>query len=219
VDQAVTTRIDHLLRTDPRLAAAAPLIGRIPAIITEPKPPRARRKRGGKKLPPPRPGEIEPLRDALGLGRDGRDDEDEEQAQGPASPWLKVVKVKKVPPHLKEALGADALAIAVVDGWLWGQLNSAIKDAALIVALRSLVWEEKDDGSDLVRREPPPIQTWPDCIAETSNLVAALTEHPGEAAAMSSAVDSLVMSKGEDFAGRFIHDEGPDPQDGEEGDE
>ncbi len=204
-DPDVTARIDHLLRTDARLCDAAPLIGRIPAIVTEPKPERKPRKRRAGKKPPPR---VDAGEDAADLD-EREDEEDETVVPTGLPPWLKVARAKTVSPQMRAALGAEALAYIAIDGGLWERLNADLQDRALILAIRPLVWSErKADGGDVVRRTQPPLQCHPDTAEDLSELVAALTDDPEEAATGARAAESL--------AGRFIHDEGPDPQDGDE---
>lgn len=203
-DPEVTARIDHLLRTDPRLSAAARLIGRVPAVVSEPKPPRERRKTKAKKRPPPNIVEgEEPVSDD-----ESGDDEAPAKPTG-LPPWLKVARAKVVSEQMRLALGAEALAYVAIDGWLWGQLQTeALRDAALVLAVRGLRWEEREsDGADLVKREQAPLQCHADTAHELSELVAALTEDPAEAATASNAAGSL-------FAGTtYISDEG-DEDDG-----
>lgn len=189
-DVEISVRIDHLLLTDPRLAVAAPLIGRVPAVVTEPKAerkPRKPRKVKGKKRPPPRPGS-----EMVDIDAPAPDPEEDEAPTRPGAPWLKVARAKRVPDEMRAALGGEALAMIVVDGGLWLRLDDVCRDAALILALRSLRWEEREkDGADLCKREVAPLQTWPDCVAELSNLVVALTDNPAQAASDSRAVEEM----------------------------
>lgn len=203
-DPEITARIDHLLRTDARLLAAAPLLGRVPAIVGEPKPARKPKARKARKLAPPRvgtqeaPSEVtfhaedrEALRDVAAALKGAEEAEDEQPAPTGA-PWLKVAIAKRVSPEMRAALGGEALAMVKVDPDLWARLDSAGRDAALVLALRGLHHSErKSDGADLAGLDKPPLQCWPDTAPELSHLVAALTDDPAAAARDSDAAEAL----------------------------
>lgn len=165
-DPEITARIDHLLRTDARLLAAAPLLGRVPAIVGEPKPQRKPKARKPKKLAPPRVGaqetpsgvavtfhaeDREALRDVAAALKVAEEAEQEDEAPAPTgAPWLKVAIAKRVSPEMRAALGGEALAMVKVDPDLWARLDSTGRDAALVLALRGLHHSErKSDGADL----------------------------------------------------------------------
>jgi predicted RNase H-like HicB family nuclease len=205
-DPEITARIDHLLRTDARLLAAAPLLGRVPAIVGEPKPTRKPKARKMRKLAPPRvgaqeaPSEVtfhaedrEALRDAAAALKGAEEAEQEDEAPTPTgAPWLKVAVAKRVSPEMRAALGGEALAMVKVDPDLWARLDSANRDRALIIALRGLHHSErKSDGADLAGLDKPPLQCWPDTAPELSHLVAALTDDPAAAARDSDAAEAL----------------------------
>lgn len=205
-DPEITARIDHLLRTDARLLAAAALLGRVPAIVGEPKPARKPKARKARKLAPPRvgaqetPGEVtfhaedrEALRDMAAVLKGAEEAEQEDEAPAPTgAPWLKVAVAKRVSPEMRAALGGKALAMVKVDPDLWARLDSAGRDAALVLALRGLHHSErKSDGADLAGLDKPPLQCWPDTAPELSHLVAALTDDPAAAARDSNAAEAL----------------------------
>lgn len=194
-DSDLVALVDDLLRTDPRLLAAAALVGKVAVVVTEPKPERVR-KGTTKKRPPPRVGVIN------GNARVGDDDlraEGSGPLDGPlddspkpaAAPWLKVAKAGKVGDAIRAAIGGQWLAVVTVDGGLWGKLRGEDQRRALVLALRGLRHEEREDGSDKVAREAPPLQCWPDTADDLSNLVAALGVDGAEGAAAVSAAESL----------------------------
>src|SRR5574338_192042 len=184
----IKLQVEDLLRTDTRLASAAPLLGQVHALISEPKPP-----------PQPKAAKRAPLRP--GETPEDREDDEEEEAKKVVPgvpPWLKVAKVKKVTDDLRELFGDKALAYVAVDGWLWNHLDAQGKRAALVFALRGLHHVERaSDGGDAVKIERPPLQTWADTADELSELVAALTEDPAEAATQSNAAAALGSVTGE----------------------
>lgn len=179
----IKLQVEDLLRTDTRLASAAPLLGQVHALISEPKPP-----------PQPKPKKLAPLRPGE-TPEDREDDEEEEEETKKVPgvpPWLKVARVKKVTDDLRELFGDKALAYVAVDGWLWNHLDAQGKRAALVFALRGLHHlKRKKDSADDVKIERPPLQTWADTADELSELVAALTEDPAEAAEQSNAASAI----------------------------
>lgn len=207
-DSDLVAIVDDLLRTDPRLVAASPLIGKIAVVVTEPKTERVR-KSTAKKRPPPRPGEgtdpWPPLtgdeaRDVFGHG-------EQDGAPRPlGAPWLKVAKARPINDATRAAIGGQWLAVVTVDGGLWGKLRSEDQRRALALALRSLRHEEREDGSDKVAREAPPLQCWPDTADDLSHLVAALGPDGAEGAAAVGAAERLAAPSG------IIHDQGNEPE-------
>jgi len=230
-DPEITSRIDHLLRTDARLLAAAPLLGRVPAIVGEPKPQRKPKARKARKLAPPRvgaqevPSEVtlhaedrEALRDAAAALKGAEEAEQEDEAPTPTgAPWLKVAVAKRVSPEMRAALGGEALAMVKVDPDLWARLDSANRDRALIIALRGLHHSErKSDGADLAGLDKPPLQCWPDTAPELSHLVAALTDDPAAAARDSDAAEALGGEHIRDLRDVWANQVGSDPSEWED---
>lgn len=207
-DDVIQAQIDDLLRTDERLQAAAPLIGQVFALITEPKPPTAKKTKRPRKAPPRvvtdlstsggtttvtfHASDAATLRDAAAAMREHAEggEEDEQAAPHGPAPWLKFCKVKKVPAEYRALFGDKALAVVVVDGWLWASADAETRRAGLVLALRGLEHQERAaDGADMCKRTAPPLQTWPDCVDELSHLVAAFTDDPATAAEHSAAVE------------------------------
>lgn len=207
-DALIQAQIDDLLRTDARLLPASPLIGQVFALITESKPPTAKKPKRGRKAPPRvdtglsvsggtttvtfHAGDGAALRDAAAALREQAEggEEDEQAAPSGPPPWLKFCKVKKVPNEYRALFGDKALAVVVVDGWLWARADAETRRAGLVLALRGLEHQERAaDGADTCKRTAPPLQTWPDCVDELSHLVAAFTDDPATAAEHSAAVE------------------------------
>lgn len=215
-DSVIQAQIDDLLRADQRLLAAAPLIGQVFALITEPKPPAAKKTKRPCKAPPRvdtglsvsggtttvtfHASDAAALRgaaEALRGHAEGAGEEDEEtpSASGPP-PWLKLCKVKKVPNEYRALFGDKALAVVVIDGWLWARADAETKRAGLVLALRGLEHHVRaSDKADMCKRTAPPLQTWPDCVNELSHLVAAFTDDPKAAAEDSRAVESMAQGR------------------------
>jgi hypothetical protein len=209
-DALIQAQIDDLLRTDARLLPASPLIGQVFALITEPKPPTMKKPKRARKTPPRvdtglsvsggtttvtfHASDAATLRDAAAALREQAEG-DEEDEQAPTSgppPWLKFCKVKKVPNEYRALFGDKALAVVVVDGWLWARADAETRRAGLVLALRGLEHQERAaDGADTCKRTAPPLQTWPDCVDELSHLVAAFTDDPKAAAEDSGAVEAM----------------------------
>ena len=225
-DSVIQAQIDDLLRTDPRLLAASPLIGQVFALITEPKPPTAKKTRRPRKAPPRvdtglsvegctttvtfHASDAATLRDAAAALRqhaEGDSEEDEQTTPSGPPPWLKFCKVKKVPNEYRALFGDRALAVVVVDGWLWARADAETRRAGLVLALRGLEHQERaSDGADACRRTAPPLQTWPDCVDELSHLVAAFTDDPAAAAGASNAAEALWLTPA-DRAGDAARDQ------------
>lgn len=202
--------VNDLLRTDPRLAAAVPLIGSIAVLVSEPKPQRVRK--GRKKLAPPRlpagvavTGEgsttvtltgdmrsaLEETAAALRGAAEGEEAGDDAQP-APAAPWLKIVRVKVVSDATRAREGDKCLVELVVDGGAFAKLRTEDQRRALALALRGLRAEVREkDGATVVKREPPPLQTWTDTADDLSHLVAALGVDGAEGAAAVSAAEGL----------------------------
>lgn len=173
IDRVLTSRVDHLLRTDPRLVGAASLIGRIAVLpVPEPKP-KAEKKAPGrtKKKRPERP------------GRPIRDEPPEVEAppeDGPAAPppeaW-KVVRASKISDRLRAVFG-DLYAVVLVVAPSWHLLGAEERTAALVCALRPIRVEVVEaDSGDIVERlhlDKPPIQVWPDTADDYASVLAAL---------------------------------------------
>lgn len=195
-DPEVTARIDHLLRTDARLSAAAPLIGLVPAIVNEPRLTRVRKSKSRRKHAPPRVDQHAPNVTEMTISPEALDealsDGEDTAAAPPHAPWLKVAKLRRVPDALRTALGTEALAMVEIDGGLWLRLDEQGRDAALVLALRGAIHEEREDGSSKMRREVAPLQCHPDTAPELSYLVAALTDDPAAAARDSGVAETLV---------------------------
>lgn len=199
---------DDLLRTDPRLRAAAALIGRLAVVVSEPKPPPKRKSRGSAKRPPPRvdvgveggtttvtigtddAAQIRELGERL---REAAEPEADEAPAAAGAPWLKVARPFVVGDSLRAVLGDRYLAGVRVDGGLWTKLRVEDRRRALALALRRLCHEERKDGSDAVRCEPPPLQCHPDTADDLSHLVAALGVDGAEGAAAVSACERLTV--------------------------
>lgn len=203
--------VNDLLRTDPRLAAAVPLIGSIAVLVSEPKPQRVRK--GRKKLAPPRlpagvavTGEgstttvtltgdmrsaLEETAAALRGAAEGEEAGDDAQP-APVAPWLKIVRVKVVSDATRAREGDKCLVELVVDGGAFAKLRVEDQRRALALALRGLRAEVREkDGATVVKREPPPLQTWTDTADDLSHLVAALGVDGAEGAAAVSAAERL----------------------------
>lgn len=185
-DSELAQIVDDLLRTDPRLVAAAPLLGRVAVLVSEVKPERPRKARGPKRLPPLRavgtpdaPVMCEP------------EAEEDEAPKPAAAPWLKIVRVKIVSDATRAREGDRCLVELVVNGGLAAKLRSEDLRRALALALRCLRHEEREDGSSVVKREPPPLQCHPDTADDLSHLVAALGVDGAEGAATVSAAERL----------------------------
>lgn len=209
-DDVIQAQIDDLLRIDTRLQAAAPLIGQVFALITEPKPPSVKKTKRPRKAPPRvatdlstsggtttvtfHASDAATLRDAAAAMREhveGGEEDEQAAPHGPA-PWLKFCKVKKVPAEYRALFGDKALAVVVVDGWLWARADAETRRAGLVLALRGLEHQERAvDGADMCKRTAPPLQTWPDCVDELSHLVAAFTDDPKSAAEDSRGVEAM----------------------------
>src|SRR5574338_1685092 len=117
----IKAQVEDLLRNGARLASAAPLLGQVHALISEPKPPPQPKTQ---KRAPPRPGQDAPEPE------DGEEESEAKKVPG-VPPWLKVAKVKKVTDDLRELFGDKALAYVAVDGWWWNHLDAQGKRAAL----------------------------------------------------------------------------------------
>lgn len=192
LDAELAAVVDDLLRTDTRLLPAAALLGRVAVVVTEPKPERKPRKATPKKRPPPRADSAAEPQPAPDL--------DEEAAKPLGAPWLKVARARPVSDAIRAAIGGQWLAVVTVDGGLWGKLRSEDQRRALALALRGLRHEEREDGSDKVAREAPPLQCWPDTADDLSHLVAALGEDGAAGAAAVSAAESLTEEQRTDRA-------------------
>jgi hypothetical protein len=210
LDTELAEVVNDLLRTDTRLLAAAPLLGRIAVVVTEPKPERKPR-RTSKKLAPPttatiaaaggtttvtiHAGDIDAIREVDERLREAAESEgDNDQPKPPHAPWLKVVKPSKVSDTLRAVHGDKFAAVLQVDGGLWNKLRTEDQRRALALALRRIRHETKDDGSDKVTIEAPPLQCWPDTADDLSHLIAALGPDGAEGAAAVSAAESLAIA-------------------------
>jgi len=171
-DTELTARVNRLLREDPRLLAAAPLLDKV-AVRYRP-------------APPPKPPKRKPPQ------RNGKDAESGEVTApppGPAlcpSPWHKAVTIARC--SEVDLNGGKWLAKATVDGACWDRLNEAGRDAALIVALRGLRHKETGDGGDTVKIEKPPIRCWPDTRDCAALLMDQLGPDGAEGAALVGAL-------------------------------
>lgn len=192
-DPALAEVVNDLLRTDPRLTAAATLLGSVAVLVSEPKPQRAARK-GRKKLPPPRGGVSEQRpTDTVAADIELEVRDGEPDAPAPFAPWLKIVRVKIVSDATRAREGDKGpLVELVVDGGAFAKLRSEDQRRALAIALRGLRCEVREkDAATVVKREPPPLQTWPDTADDLSHLVAALGVDGAEGAAAVSAAERL----------------------------
>lgn len=189
IDQPLTDKIDSLLRSDPRLGAAAALIGMVAAVYKEAPPAKAaptpKEPAEGKK-PPPRADGSESSRS------DASADEVTLPPPGPPacpSPWHKAAVLSKANGLAKFDNGQPILAVVTVNGAEWDLLNGGQQEASLVMALRGLRHKERvADGQSLAVVEKPPIRCWPDVREEAAELMAALCEDPAQAAALAGAL-------------------------------
>lgn len=214
LDAELTTTVNDLLRTEPRLLVAAPLVGKVAALYRDPKPePEAAPPKADDKKLPPRVDGSSPAAEESG--------EVTAKPPGPAaipSPWHSVVVLSKAdglakfPPDLfsDEAFeydrdnpedgriirnpmnGGPILAKVTIDGTMWERLDGVGQRAALVHALRGLRHKTRaSDDADLAVVEKPPIRTWPDVREEATQLMTQLGPDGAEGAAL---VNSLAMT-------------------------
>jgi hypothetical protein len=192
IDIPLSEMIDALLRSDERLAAAAPLIGQVAAVYKEAPPskaadvPLADKPR---KQPPPRVDgssapEVEAKAEEAG--------EVTPPPPGPPacpSPWYRAAVLSKANGLAKFEDGKPVLAVVTIHGAEWDLLNGAQQTAALVLALRGLRHKERaSDGASLASIEKPPVRCWPDVRDEAGELMAALCEDPAQAAALAGSL-------------------------------
>lgn len=192
-DQDLTDRVNALLRRgDPRLLAAAPLLGKIAVLYNPTKPPKppAEPKPKGARKPPPRVdggrsvGELQAEAAASG--------EVSAPPPGPPkipSPWHKIAVAARAS---EVALnGEKYLAKITVDGGTWDELGERSREIALFLALRALRFKAGEgDASDGAEVEKPPIRAWPDCSGEAAELMATLAPDGAPAAELAGALRS-----------------------------
>ena len=211
LDAELTTTVNDLLRSEPRLLAAAPLVGKVAVLYRDPKPePETAPVSTSDKKPPPRVDGSAPEESG----------EVTAKPPGPAaipSPWHGVVVVAKAdglakfPPDffpevpedlrleesgaltpdaaLAEMNGGPILAKVTIDGTLWERLDGAGQRAALIAALRGLRHKTRaSDDADLAVIEKPPIRTWPDTVDEAAEVMVQLGPDGAEGAALIGAL-------------------------------
>ncbi len=198
-DTELTARVNRLLRTDPRLLAAAPLIDKV-AVRYRP-------------APPPKPPKVKPPQ------RNGQDTPESGEVTAPPpgpppcpSPWHKAVTIARC--SEVDLNGGKWLAKATVDGACWDRLNEIGKDAALVLALRGLRHKETGDGGDMVKIEKPPIRTWPDVRDEAAEVMGQLGPDGADGAALTGALseaddaenlrEAVARIKRRDLAGQDI---------------
>jgi hypothetical protein len=193
IDIPLSEKIDDLLRSDERLAAAAALIGQVAAVYKEAPPSKAADvpladKPKGKRPPQRVDGSSAPEVEAKA----------EEAGEvtlpppGPPacpSPWHRAAVLSKANGLAKFEDGKPVLAVVTIHGAEWDLLNGAQQTAALVLALRGLRHKERaSDGASLASIEKPPIRCWPDVREEASELMAALCEDPAQAAALAGSL-------------------------------
>ena len=213
VDVELVERVDDLLRNDPRLAAAAGLIGEI--AVLPPKPPKAPKPR---KRRAPRPGE------------ELQAPEPEGPPPAPTLPpqaWLKVATAAKIGDDLRQLLGDRWRVIVKINGGLWARLSEADRDRALVLALRGLAEVEKEDGTASVVLEKAPIQCHPDTADDLAHLIAALGPDGAEGAIAVGAAEGFAADGADpdlapvvriqDLVGRGSLGDGDDGDDGADG--
>ena len=173
VDVELVERVDELLRSDPRLAAAAGLIGEI--AVLPPSPPKYPKPPKPRKRPAPRGGEPAELEAPA-----------EPSAPAgpilPAAPWLKAATAAKISDDLRQLLGDRWRVIVKVHGGIWSRLTEEDRDRALVCALRGVSEVEKEDGTTTVQIDKPPIQAWADTADDLSHLIARLGPDGAEGA-------------------------------------
>jgi hypothetical protein len=200
IDIPLSEKIDALLRSDERLAAAAPLIGQVAAVYKEAPPSKAAdaplADKPKSKKPPNRVDGVVVAASFRGVTVDLAADEEAGEVTLPPpgppacpSPWFRAAVLSKANGLAKFEDGKPVLAVVTIHGAEWDLLNGAQQTAALVLALRGLRHKERaSDGASLASIEKPPIRCWPDVREEASELMAALCEDPAQAAALAGSL-------------------------------
>lgn len=210
-DQDLTDRANAILRRgDPRLLAAAGLIGKIAVLYNPTKPPKPaadpKPKGKGRKAPP----RVDDPRSASELRAEAEaSGEVSAPPPGPAkipAPWHKIA----VPARASEVAlnGERYLAKITIDGGTWDELGERSREVALFLALRALRFKEGEgDAADGAEVEKPPVRAWPDCAGEAGEIMAAMVD--GEqgaalAAALRTGDPAEDLAEALDAVGRLL---------------